>query len=268
MTQIHFGCIGCGNMGGALARALCAGVDPAMVLLSDRDPARVEALRAELGCRAGDNQEIAATCQYIFLGVKPHLMADMLREIQPTLAARKDRFILVSMAAGLSMEQIRAMAGGDYPIIRIMPNTAAIVGESMTLWCSKDVEKAESEAFLRALSSAGAFDEVEESILSAGGCVSSCGPAFAYLFLEALADGGVACGVPRQKARLYAAQCLLGAAKMALESGQHTAELKDGVCSPGGTTIEGVQALEEGGFRAAVMRAVRAAYTKNSIVGK
>ncbi|MPN04605.1 Pyrroline-5-carboxylate reductase [bioreactor metagenome] len=172
------------------------------------------------------------------------------------------------MAAGLSMARIREMAGGDYPVIRMMPNTAALVGESMTLLSAVGAERAEVDQLREILASSGRFDEVEEALIDAGGCVSGCGPAYAYLFLEALADGAVACGVPRAKARQYAAQSLLGASKMALESGKHTGELKDGVCSPGGSTIEGVQALEEDGLRAAAMHAVRAAYDKTLLLGK
>lgn len=264
----RYGFVGCGNMGGAIARALCKKADPREVLLCNRTPEKAEALAQELGCLAGTNEQAAEECAYIFLCVKPHLMEGVLRALWPILAARGDRFLLVSMAAGLSIARIREMAGGGYPVIRIMPNTAALVGESMTLLCASGAERPEINRLTEDLSASGRFDEVEESLLDAGGCVSGCGPAFGYLFLEALADGAVACGVPRAKARQYAAQSLLGAAKMALMSGEHTAALKDGVCSPGGSTIEGVQALEEGGFRAAAIRAVRAAYDKTLLLGK
>ena len=263
-----YGFIGCGNMGGAIARALCQKVEPSEVLLCNRTLQKAEALAAELSCQVGDNERAARECAYLFLCVKPHLMEAMLLPLKPILAARQDRFVLVSMAAGLSMARICELAGGDYPVIRIMPNTAALVGESMTLLCAKGAERCEIEGLIDVLSASGRFDEVEEALLDAGGCVSGCGPAFGYLFLEALADGAVACGVPRVKAREYAAQALLGAAKMALNSGEHTAALKDGVCSPGGSTIEGVQALEEGGLRAAAMRAVRAAYEKTLLFGR
>lgn len=267
MIQAEYGFIGCGNMGGAIARVLCKTVDPKRVLLSNRTPAKAEALAKELGCQAGDNLQ-AAQCAYIFLGVKPHLMADMLRPLQPVLAERQDGFVLVSMAAGLSMDRLQEMAGGPYPIFRILPNLAAQVGESMIPWCAKGVAPEKTQALLTALAPAGRLDQVEEPLLEAGSCVSGCGMAYAYVFLEALADGGVACGLPRQKAQLYAAQCLLGAGRMALEGDVHTAERKDAVCSPGGTTIEGIQALEEGGFRAAAMKAVRVAYEKSHKLGK
>ena len=196
------------------------------------------------------------------------MMAEALEPLRPVLAARQDPFLLVSMAAGLSMERIRDMAGGSYPVLRLMPNTAAQVGESMTLWCTLGASEALASHVIDALGDSGKFDRVEEPLLDAGGCISGCGPAFAYIFLEALADGGVACGVPRQKAREYAAQAILGAARMSLEQGVHTAELKDSVCSPGGSTIEGVQALEEGGLRAAAIHAVRVAYEKTMLLSK
>lgn len=154
MIQAEYGFIGCGNMGGAIARVLCKTVDPKRVLLSNRTPAKAEALAKELGCQAGDNLQ-AAQCAYIFLGVKPHLMADMLRPLQPVLAARQDGFVLVSMAAGLSMDRLQEMAGGPYPIFRILPNLAAQVGESMIPWCAKGVAPEKAQALLTALAPAG-----------------------------------------------------------------------------------------------------------------
>jgi len=264
----RYGFIGCGNMGGAIARAVCQKVGPGEVLLCDYSIERAEYLAEELGCQSGSNERAARECAYIFLGVKPHLMESALEPLRPVLASRKDRFVLVSMAAGLSMARIQELAGGAYPLIRIMPNTAVVVGESMILLSSSNANRAEVEGILEAMSTSGRIDEVEESLIDAAGCINGCGPAFMYLFLEALADGAVACGVPRAKATEYAAQTMLGACKMALESGTHTAQLKDNVCSPGGSTIEGVKALEEGGLRAAAMNAVRAAYDKTILLGK
>jgi pyrroline-5-carboxylate reductase len=154
------------------------------------------------------------------------------------------------------------MAGGEYPIIRIMPNTPCMVGEGMTQYCTVGVSEDALSDFLAAMAPAGRFDAVEERLMDAAGCVSGCGPAFAYLFIEALADGGVACGLPRAQAVEYAAQMMAGAARMVLESGEHPGLLKDRVCSPGGTTIQGVRALEANGFRSACMEAVIAAYDK------
>ena len=264
-----FGFIGSGNMGGALARAACMTLNPQEVLLTNRTAAKAEALAAELGCRvAADNAQVAREAKYIFLGVKPQMMAGMLEKIAPVLAARTDRFILVSMAAGLRMEKLSAMAGGDYPMIRIMPNTPVAIGEGMVFYTPNDrVTAAEVDEFLSAMAAGGRFDRLEEGLLDAGTSVAGCGGAFCNIFLEALADGGVACGLPRVKAMEYAAQMLVGTAKLYLDSGKHPGVLKDEVCSPGGSTIQGVRALEKGGFRSAVFEAVIAACEKTKALG-
>ena len=169
------------------------------------------------------------------------------------------------MAAGVALADLRALAGVECPIIRIMPNTPAGVGQGMILYTANDtVTSPMLEGFLGGLSHAGRFDPIPERLIDAAGAISGCGPAFVYLFAEALADGGVACGLPRDQAMLYAAQTLLGSAQMLLESGRHPGQLKDAVCSPGGTTIAGVRTLENAAFRAAVMNAVIAAYEKTA----
>ena len=192
----------------------------------------------------------------------------MLAQIAPVLAGRKGAFVLVTMAAGLSMARIRELAGGNYPIIRIMPNTPAAVGAGMVQYCSLDVSDADLQEFLTAMAPAGLLDTIDEKLIDAASCVSGCGPAWAYQFIEALADGGVAAGLPRAKAQMYAAQMLLGSARLVLESGQHPGALKDAVCSPGGSTIQGVRVLEERAFRGAVTDAVLAAYDKTREMGK
>ena len=262
----RIGFLGCGNMGSALARAAAKRTNS--LLLANRTPAKAETLAMELGGLAADNGQVARECDLIFLGVKPQMMAGLLAELAPVFRERTDRFVLVTMAAGLSMESIRSMAGGDYPVIRIMPNTPASIGEGMILYCATGVEPEELEAFCTLMSGAGALDELPEGLIDAGSALSGCGPAFVYPFIEALADGAVACGLPRQKAQQYAAQTLIGAAKLVLESGEHPGALKDAVCSPGGSTIQGVRALEQGGFRSAVMEAVMAAYQKTVDLGK
>ena len=260
-----FGFIGTGNMGGALARAASKTLSGSQILLSNRTAEKAAALAAELGCRAADNAAVAEGADYIFLGVKPQMMADLLSEIGPVLARRQSRFVLVTMAAGLTIARIRELAGGAYPVIRIMPNTPASIGEGMILYaCGEGVTKDEETAFLDAMAGAGRLSPLPEKLIDAGSAVSGCGPAFVDLFIEALADGGVACGLPRAAALEYAAQMAAGSAKLILESGKHPGALKDAVCSPGGTTIQGVRKLEEAGFRGAVMDAVIAAYEKNA----
>lgn len=259
-----FGFIGTGNMGGALARALRKNTAGEAILLANRSMDKAAALAEALGANPSNNGEIARRADYIFLGVKPQMMAGMLAGIAPILKERQDRFILVTMAAGLTIQRIREMAGGNYPVIRIMPNTPSSIGEGMILYTlSEDITTHELEAFLTSMLGAGRLSGLPEHLMDAGSAVSGCGPAFVDLFIEALADGAVACGLPRAAALEYAAQMVAGSARLVLESGKHPGQLKDAVCSPGGTTIQGVRALEEGNFRATVMNAVIKAYEKN-----
>ena len=163
--------------------------------------------------------------------------------------------VLLSMAAGLTVQRIREMAGGDYPVIRIMPNTAVAVGEGVTMYCCSDnVTEAQREGFVSLLHCSGLLEELDEKLMDVGSAVAGCGGAFACLFLEGLADGAVYAGLPRAKAQRYAAQMLLGIAKLA-------------VCSPGGTTIAGVRSLEYRGLRGAAMNAVIAAYERTKELG-
>lgn len=260
-----YGFIGTGNMASALATAACRAVDPRKIFLSNRTADKARKLAEKLGANLSDNAAIAGDCDYIFLGVKPQMMADLLTTLRPVFERRKTPFVLVSMAAGLTIDTLAEMAGVPCPIIRIMPNTPCAVGEGLTLYaCSAEVTDAQEKAFLHLLSRSGALEPLSESLIDAGSAVAGCGGAFACLFLEALADGAVACGLPRDKAQRYAAQMLKGTAELALQSQQHTGALKDAVCSPGGTTIAGVRALEEGGFRAAAMNAVIAAYERTA----
>lgn len=254
------GLIGCGNMGSALAAAMEQ--QGRSIYLSNRTAAKAEALAQRIGGSVRTNLEIASSCDLIFLGVKPQMMPEVLAEIAATLAGRTDPFVLVTMAAGLTMETVQQLAGGPYPVIRIMPNTPVSIGQGMILYCATGVAPDALAEFCSLLAGAGRLDALPESLIDAGSAISGCGPAFVYLFLEALADGGVACGLPRAKAQEYAAQTLAGAAELVLQSGQHPGALKDAVCSPAGTTIQGVRALERAGLRSAAMEAVIAAYEK------
>ena len=265
-----YGFIGTGNMGGALARAAAKVVENRRDLwLSNRTLAKAEALAQELGATATDNETIARECDYILLGVKPQLMGDTLASIAPILKERTAPFCLVSMAAGLTVARLQEMAGGDYPVIRILPNTAVAVGEGVTLWCcSENVSEEQKAGYMTLFSASGLLDEIPEGLIDAACAVAGCGGAFACLFMEALADGGVLCGLPRDKALRYAAQMLRGTAALALETGEHPAKMKDAICSPGGSTIAGVRALEEHGFRGAAQEAVIAAYRRTVELGK
>ena len=261
---MKYGFLGCGNMGGAIARALSKVTKEIMV--TDRS-GRAKALAQELGIRYGTAQEVASSCDRIFLAVKPNMMAQVLEPLQPYFQLHKP--LLITMAAGLTMERIGQLAGGSLPVIRIMPNTPVAVGKGMTQYCCNDLVSQETVASFREdLRFSGQLDELEERLIDAASALSGCGPAYAYLFIEALADGAVSCGVPRAKAMEYAAATLIGAGEMVLVTRQHPGALKDAVCSPGGSTIAGVRALEQHGFRGAVMDCVAAAYEKNKELGK
>ena len=261
---MKYGFIGCGNMGGAIARALVKKCTD--FAITDRS-GRAAALAAELNCKYSDNVTIAVQAKRIFLGVKPQMMAGVLHQLRPFL--RETKPLLITMAAGLTMEQIQEMAGTPLPVIRIMPNTPVAVGKGLTLYCANNMVTNEVlDDFLQDMEYSGILDPVDEHLFDAAGTVSGCGPAYLYMFIEAMADGAVACGVPRAKAMEYAAATMAGAAQMVLDTKLHPGALKDAVCSPGGSTIAGVKALEDGAFRSTVMNCIMAACKRNSELGK
>ena len=268
MANYDFGLIGTGRMGSALLRSLLKVVPGGRVVLSNRTRGKAEALAGEYGCAVGGNDE-AAAARYILLGVKPQMMPGVLEGVSPVLRARKDRFVLISMAAGLSMARIAEMAGVDCPVIRIMPNTPVEVGQGVVMMTrNAQVTDEERDEVARALAGCGLVDAVDEGLIDAGSAISGCGPAFVSMFIEALADGAVACGFPRAKAMAYAAMTLKGTAELMMKNGDHPGAMKDAVCSPGGSTIRGVQALENAAFRGACMNAVIAAYDKTKDLGR
>ena len=268
MEKKLLGFIGTGNMGGALARAAAKTVAPEQILLSNRSPEKAEALAGELGCQATTAESIAESCKYIFLGVKPHKMKELMKQIVPVLRRRKDRFILVSMAAGVTMERIQYLTNGDYPVVRICPNTPAAIGRGLTTWCSHDVTDKEMDELVAAMAASGRWDCCPEEMLDAASVAGGCTPAFTYMFIEALADGAVRCGLPRKKALEYAAAAVEGAAALAALGEEHPGALKDAVCSPGGSTIAGINVLEDRAFRGIVMNAVVTSCQRNKEMGK
>jgi len=202
----------------------------------------------------------------LFLAVKPDQVAGVLGEIEPQLDPK--RHLLVSIAAGVTLARLEAAAPGQR-FIRVMPNTPALVGASASACAGGSaVTKADGDLILQLLGSVGLVFGVREKLLDAVTGLSGSGPAYAFLMIEALADGGVAAGLPRDIAQKLAAQTLLGAAKMVLETGLHPGALKDAVCSPGGTTIEAIHELERGGVRAALISAVRASAEKSKQLGQ
>ena len=255
------GFIGTGNMGSALARGAAKSGLADRLLLANRSPEKAQRLAEELCGEAVDNRRAAAEAEYLFLAVKPQMLAGMLEGIRDVLDVRQERVVIVSMCAGKDLRTLASLLG-ERPIIRIMPNIPVSVGSGVTLMTASARVTAEEKEFLKALLSAtGLVTELDEHLMDAAG-FTGCGPAFAAMFVEALADGAVACGLPRRLALEYAAQMLKGTAELLLETGEHPASLKDRVCSPAGSTIQGVRCLEESAFRAAVMNAVIAAYEK------
>ncbi len=262
-----FGFIGCGNMGGALAKAVYLAGYGNDILLADPDTQRVKTLSSEISAVASDAETVARECSFVFIGVKPQVLSECFDCIKNILADRVDKPVIVSMAAGVCVSDIKKMSGID-SVIRIMPNMPVSVGSGIVLACSENVTDKQKSIFEKSMSCAGIFDWIDEKFIDSASALSGCGPAFVYMFAQALADGAVACGLPRDKAILYAAGTLSGSARMILESGKHPEKLKDEVCSPGGSTIMGVKALEDEGMRGAVLNAVIAAYNRTKELGK
>jgi pyrroline-5-carboxylate reductase len=209
---------------------------------------------------------VAAACDILVLAVKPHIVPAVLTELQPFV---EPRHLIVSIAAGVTLAALGEQLGGAARIVRVMPNTPCLVGASATGYSTPTGLSHDPDAVLvgRLFAAVGQVYQLPEQLLDAVTGLSGSGPAFVYLFIEALADGGVKCGLPRAVAQALAAQTVLGAAKMVLETGQHPAALKDAVASPGGTTIAGLHALERASFRGAVMDAVEAAAARARELG-
>ena len=261
---MKYGFLGCGNMGGAIARALSKKTKN--IAVSDRS-GKAKQLAQELGVAYSDNASIASSCDRIFLAVKPHMMKDLLLPLRDTLIQRRP--LLITMAAGLEIRQIEEFAGTHLPVIRIMPNTPTSVGKGVIPYCANDLVAEDMKVdWLEDMEMCGLLDPLEERLMDAASALSGSGPAYLYLMLEAMADGGVACGLPRAKALDYAAMTMAGAAEIYLSTHTHPGALKDAVCSPGGSTIAGVRILEQRGFRGAAMDCVCAAYAKNKELGE
>jgi pyrroline-5-carboxylate reductase len=253
------GIIGVGNMGAALARGLVkAGAIPAdAIMVSDADSKRAAALAKELGVRAASNLDLARACDYVVVVVKPAVVESVLKEIAPAVRPGQ---VLVSMATGITLARICEHLGQAKPeLARVMPNTPALVGAGVFAMAAPGLTDDRRTFLTKLLSSMGQVVEVGEELMDAVTGLSGSGPAFVFVMVEALADGGVAAGLPRALAQQLAAQTVAGAARLVQETGQHPGALKDAVASPGGTTIAGLAELERGGFRSVVSSAVRAA---------
>ena len=258
------GFVGCGNMAQAMLKGILAkGLYKAdEIIVSRRTKEALDALHEELGVQTTtDNKEVAEKADVLVLAIKPYQFADVIPEIAPVC---KENALVISIAAGQTIANIEKLFGKTMKIVRTMPNTPALLGEGMTgvSYDSSLFSLTEKEMIEKIFKSFGKYAVVDEKLMSAVVCASGSSPAYVYMFIEALADSVVKYGVPRKDAYQMAAQTVMGAAKMVLETGKHPAELKDAVCSPGGTTIAGVAALEEWGFRNSIIKATDACYNK------
>ena len=265
---MKIGFIGLGNMGASLAKAVLQTKTGAQILLANRSQAKVDAFIANFGGQASSNEEIFAEADVIFLGVKPAQFSELLAQYQ-TILEKRESLLLISMAAGLTLEKLASLLPSQHRIIRIMPNTPVAIGQGVISYAlSPNCSVEDRELFCRFLAKAGLLVELGEGLIDAATGLAGCGPAFVYLFIEALADAGVQTGLSRERALKMAAQTVVGAGQMVLESQQHPGVLKDQVCSPGGSTITGVASLEEHAFRGTVMDAVHQAYKRTQELGK
>lgn len=261
---MKYGFIGCGNMGGALALALSK--KTADIGIGDPAP-KAQEFAKKLNLIYDTPENIALNSKRLFLGVKPQMMPEVLESLKPSLSASKP--LLITMAAGIKTEKICRLADMKLPVIRIMPNTPVAVGKGTILYCANDlVSEEDIKDFLSDMENAGLFIKVPEELFDAAGTVSGCGPAYFYMMVEGFARGAEECGVDKETAIKFAANTMLGAAQMVLESTDSPETLKNNVCSKGGSTIEGVKVLEEGGFYETVSNCIKAACKRNKELGK
>jgi len=267
------GCVGSGNMGPALMKGISKIVDPECIGFCDLHLSKAQEAADFVGGQVyNSNSQAVEQVDYLFLAVKPQVYRSVLEEIRPAvnnrLSAEKSGgrgLTLISVVAGWSIAKIRSCLNLDVPVVRIMPNTPALVSRGLIAMSTSPGFPADKIPEVETiLSGAGLVDNLDEGFMDSVTGLSGSGPAFVYIFIEALADGGVRAGLPRDKALRYAVQTVLGSAHMVQETGKHPGELKDMVTSPGGTTIAGIAALENGAFRGAVINAIEAAWRRSS----
>lgn len=260
MSNIGF--IGAGNMGYAMLKGALSSISPENVGVTDRSFDKAESIAQETGVRHFEsNADCVKNCKYVVFSIKPQAYENVVDEIRKFV---DDSKIIISLAPNVSIEMLNGMFGKNVRVVRLMPNTPALVGEGMTGYCYDDaLFNEEEKTFLADLfNSFGKAVKVSEKIMSAVVCASGSSPAYVFMFIEALADSVVKYGMSRDDAYTFVAQTVLGSAKMVLESGEHPGVLKDRVCSPGGTTIRAVEKLEECGLRNALFKATEACYNK------
>lgn len=257
------GFIGCGNMGKAMVEGIMKAklVYGDQMIVSNAHPEKLQELGNTYDFYIADNETVARHADIIFLAVKPYLYAKIIDEIKAYL--KKDA-IVISIAAGITLADMEQMCDGACKVVRAMPNTPALVSEGMSAVCFQDgIDEDMQAEILTIFESFGKAAVIEEKLMESVIALSGSSPAYVFMLIEAMGDGGVLLGMPRKEAYRFAAQAVLGAAKMVLETDLHPAELKDMVCSPSGTTIEAVAELEKNGFRSAIIEAMRRCAEKN-----
>lgn len=262
-----FGIIGVGNMGYPLLKAAARTFGSNEVVFTDASKERCQFVSKDTGALFyEDNVSVVKNCKYLVLAVKPQFFPPVLNQIKNTVTPEH---VVISIAAGIMIDTIKDNLSDSIRIVRAMPNTPAMVSKGMTGICfSADTfTQDEREVVDHFFSSFGKYEIFDEKLMNAVVCANGSSPAYVYMFIEALADSVVNYGIPRDKAYILAAQTVFGAAAMVLETGEHPAKLKDNVCSPGGTTIAAVKALEEHGLRNAIMKATDACYERSVSLG-
>ncbi|MBZ9689660.1 pyrroline-5-carboxylate reductase [Clostridium estertheticum] len=263
------GFIGCGNMAQAMIGGIVKSqlVSSEKVIASNPSDKSLNKVKEEYNILVTkDNMEVAKFSDIVILAIKPFKYFDIIDEIKPYL--KKD-VVIVTIAAGITLEHMSNTLGASAKVIRTMPNTPALVGEGMSALCAnKNITKEELQDVVNVFESFGRIEILEENLIDVVPAVSGSSPAYVYMFIEALGDGAVLQGMPRDKAYRMAAQAVLGAAKMVIDTGEHPGKLKDNVCSPGGTTIEAVYTLEKNNFRAAVISAMESCTEKAIKMGE
>lgn len=257
------GFIGCGNMAKAMIVSILKSelVDAKSIYASDGYQPALEDVSRRLAINTTlDNTEVVKAADVIFLAVKPNMYDAVMRELAPYAEGK----LFVSIAPGKTLKYLEEGLGSDAKILRTMPNTPAMVGEGVTAICpNANIGEEDYTVLEQIIASFGTVERIEEKLFDCVVAVSGSSPAYVFMFIEAMADAAVLQGMARDKAYRFAAQAVLGSAKMVLETGKHPGELKDMVCSPGGTTIEAVQVLEEKGLRSAVIQAMNAVGIKS-----
>ncbi|MFE8703116.1 pyrroline-5-carboxylate reductase [Cytobacillus sp. FJAT-54145] len=267
--SLKIGFIGCGKM----AQAIIEGILKSGYLTSEQIKATSKTIETEKKVRerfnipfGNTNQEVAEWADVLFLAVKPDIHNEVITEIRDYI---RENTVIITIAAGITLHTLEDLFGKKIKAARSMPNTPSLVGEGMTAICVNDFVNVEEQAeIIDIFKTFGKVELVQESLMDSIPAISGSSPAYVYMFIEALADGGVKQGISREKAYKLAAQAVLGAAKMVLETGKHPGELKDEVCTPGGATIEAVSTLEEKGLRAAVLAAMESCTVKTKSLSK